>query len=104
MLLKREQRRRGRTGPIAIAVLLGGQGFRFRWSAWLRVEARIGRLVSAARTFFADHIKPGIPPAPTGEDGDRHIIARLFPTIRDFELELPDDAVPHVYCEGFHRL
>lgn len=66
--------------PFAVfGALLGGRGFRFRWTVVERNEARIAELVEATRLWWEAHVVRDVPPDPDGSEAASDLLARLYP-------------------------
>lgn len=66
--------------PFAVfAVLMGGRGFRFRWTVVERNESRIEELAERTGKWWQDHVIADIPPEPDGSEAANDLIARLYP-------------------------
>lgn len=62
----------------SIAVLIGGQ--KFRYADVPRDDAVIAELVEAERAFWHGHVLTQEPPQPDGTEQTRALLARLYPT------------------------
>lgn len=66
--------------PFAVfGGLLGGRGFRFRWTAIERNEAEIRDLVEKTEEWWHRHVENDVAPEPDGSDRAEEIIGRIWP-------------------------
>lgn len=66
--------------PYAVfGALLGGRGFRFRWTIVERNEARIAELVERTGAWWRAHVEADVPPEPDGSERAADVLARLYP-------------------------
>ena len=66
--------------PFAVfGALLGGRGFRFRWTVVERNEARIAELAERTREWWEAHVVRDVPPEPDGSEAAADLLARLYP-------------------------
>lgn len=66
--------------PFAVfGALLGGRGFRFRWTVVLRDEARIAELAERTAAWWEAHVVRDVPPEPDGSEAAADLLARLYP-------------------------
>lgn len=66
--------------PFAVfAALLGGRGFRFRWTVVERNQSRIDELVERTAAWWQAHVVRDVPPEPDGSEAAADLIARMYP-------------------------
>lgn len=86
--------------PFAVfGALLGGRGFRFRWTVVERNEVRIGELVERTRVWWETHVVRDVPPEPDGSEAAAELIARMYPD-RGGMVALGEEAIRDVAIIG----
>ncbi len=82
--------------PFAVfGALLGGRGFRFRWTVVERHEGRIRDVVERTAAWWAEHVVADVPPDPDGSERAGDVIGDLFPELGGV-VPLDDDAAEAV--------
>lgn len=83
--------------PFAVfGALLGGRGFRFRWTVVLRNEARLTELAQRTKRWWEDHVIADVPPEPDGSEEAAALIARLYPDSNGGIITLPESSLEDV--------